>query len=255
MSKPFIYIAGLMRTGSTVLQESLTCLPYSFIFHEPRLGEMCFDIKDRFMVDLPVDVKGIMQSSTTVKRFKNHAMLELLKYVQQIGVKEIRPIGWERYLTHFPDAKVVLTARDPRDHFISMYGWVHDENGNQKKPFRGGEFNVQRVYNEIVRDFEGQIALSGYTTVIKVRYEDFVTDPSVLRELKKFVESPIPEGSGDIGGFLNGYAKRQGEHDIHGGEITSKRIDRWKTEENQELVARANDYYEMMTDYRNFWSY
>jgi len=44
MEKPFIYIAALPRSGSTVLSEFLTQLPQAFIFHEPRFasGEAAF---------------------------------------------------------------------------------------------------------------------------------------------------------------------------------------------------------------------
>jgi hypothetical protein len=44
-SRPFIYIAALMRTGSTVLSEALTQLPYAFVFREPHLGKNDFRLK------------------------------------------------------------------------------------------------------------------------------------------------------------------------------------------------------------------
>jgi hypothetical protein len=39
---PLIYIAALPRTGSTLLSELFTDLPYSFILHEPHLGKNYF---------------------------------------------------------------------------------------------------------------------------------------------------------------------------------------------------------------------
>jgi hypothetical protein len=43
--RPFVFIASLRRTGSTVLSEALTELPYSFIFREPRLDMNWFNLK------------------------------------------------------------------------------------------------------------------------------------------------------------------------------------------------------------------
>ena len=36
---PFVYIATLRRTGSTILAGALTHLPYAFIFREPRFAD------------------------------------------------------------------------------------------------------------------------------------------------------------------------------------------------------------------------
>ena len=47
MERPLIFIAALRRTGSTVLAEVLTQLPYSFVFVEP---ELC---RNRFRVRRP----------------------------------------------------------------------------------------------------------------------------------------------------------------------------------------------------------
>lgn len=44
-SHPFIYIASLMRTGSNVLIEALTQIPYAFVFREPHLGKNYFRLK------------------------------------------------------------------------------------------------------------------------------------------------------------------------------------------------------------------
>jgi hypothetical protein len=47
-----IYIAGIMRTGTTLLQELLTLLPYSFIFHEPWWGIGKFYNSDTAIAEL-----------------------------------------------------------------------------------------------------------------------------------------------------------------------------------------------------------
>ena len=37
--RPFLYVAGLFRSGTTLVQELLTQKGKSFIFHEPRFGD------------------------------------------------------------------------------------------------------------------------------------------------------------------------------------------------------------------------
>ena len=50
--RAFIYIAALRRSGSTVLAEALTSLPYSFIFREPPLGRDRINFKESEIVEL-----------------------------------------------------------------------------------------------------------------------------------------------------------------------------------------------------------
>lgn len=50
--KPFIYIAAFVRSGSTLLQEMLTYLPYSYIFHEPSFHRKKIQNKSLFEGDL-----------------------------------------------------------------------------------------------------------------------------------------------------------------------------------------------------------
>ena len=45
LNRPFVYIASLRRTGSTVLAEALTSCPTSFIFREPELGRGRFNLR------------------------------------------------------------------------------------------------------------------------------------------------------------------------------------------------------------------
>ena len=55
-----------------------------------------------------------------IKEFKYKLLPKLLKVVSQIGVKEIRHAGWENYIRQFPDLKVVMSGRNPRDIYLSL---------------------------------------------------------------------------------------------------------------------------------------
>ena len=48
-------------------------------------------------------------------------MPHLASYVSQVGVKEIHHDGWRKYIQYFPEMKILLTGRDPRDIYISLF--------------------------------------------------------------------------------------------------------------------------------------
>lgn len=62
--RPFIYIAALPRTGSTLLSELFTDLPYSFIFHEPHLGKNYFaaqKLDKSLLAKYNIDINGFLK--------------------------------------------------------------------------------------------------------------------------------------------------------------------------------------------------
>lgn len=138
---PFIYIASLMRTGSTLISEALTELPHAFIFREPHIGKNTFRYKpddvERFRqygFDLEAFLKyrlvfAFFQRRLRFLGYRQDYMVRVFKYrlipqmagtAKQFGVKEIDNRGWQNYHRHFPDMKVILTARDPRDIYLSL---------------------------------------------------------------------------------------------------------------------------------------
>ncbi len=274
---PFIYIASLPRTGSTVLSEALTRLPYSFVFNEPHLGKNYFALQNYDLeslsqcnFDLRAFLKFRLPTAFLLRRvrwigfpqdymirvFKDKILSELGSCVMQIGVKEINNKGWENYVRHFKQMKVILTGRDPRDIYISLYtrwksGTLHWRRGKIQGNL---PFNPQTVADKLNQQFRIQCSLADTSDFLHVRYEDLCQDPSVLSEIKKFVESPIP-GSGAIGSFTSRHPRRNHEFRVHGHQITAKQIFRWKRETNQDLLADAHILFDLMPEYCDFWEY
>jgi len=78
---PFIYIASLPRTGSTLLSETLTQLPDSFIFHEPHIGKNYFALQAN-------DVKRLQEYGYDMDTFVKHRLpLAFL-------LRRLRPFGY-----------------------------------------------------------------------------------------------------------------------------------------------------------------
>lgn len=89
---------------------------------------------------------------------------------------------------------------------------------------------------------------------MKVKYEDLCNNKKrSITEIKSFVNSPIPT-SGKVGGFLSAVPKRRREYVQHKNKITTSSIGRWN-QENEKLVKLANNFFDSVPEYCNFWGY
>ncbi|OHB35309.1 MAG: hypothetical protein A3G70_02015 [Planctomycetes bacterium RIFCSPLOWO2_12_FULL_39_13] len=256
--KPFIYIASLRRTGSTVLSEALTLLPYSFIFLEPKFGEEKFSIKKRdaeMFLKHGIDLEAFKNNWSgnkqkyIIEAFKRELMPHLASYVSQVGVKEIHHDGWRKYIQYFPEMKILLTGRDPRDIYISLFYRVKSGKGNFS-----GTFCPGAVADDLNKEFQKQLEMHKETDCLKIRYEDLCTNENLFDKILTFVESEIP-AIGDIGSFNALNPKRQDEYELHGDQITDKRVNRWHHESDKNLVMEAQKTFDLMPEYCEFWGY
>jgi len=267
---PFIYISALTRTGSTVLSEMLTQVPYAFIFREPHIGKNYFaveryDIKvfkscgidlERFIkYRLPIAfflrrlrVFGYRQDYM-VQTFQQYLLPRLYQHIMQIGVKEISHQGWGNYVRHFPEMKVIMMGRDPRDIFLSSYKRLEIKGVNSEN-----NLSPDKLSAKLNEQFEMQLELRDNTDCLVVRYEDICLDQSIFEIIKKFVDSPIPS-IGQIGQFNIHHPIRIYEYQLHGDKLSSKSVQRWKREPDLELVEEAHQVFESMPEYTNFWGY
>jgi len=158
-------------------------------------------------------------------------------------------MGWQNYVRHFPNMKTIITSRNPRDIYISMYKRYHQKTLQWHDPF-----TPQTVAQFLTTQFDMQLGLRGATDSFLVRYEDFCTDPSVFTNIKLFVNSPLSK-TGDVGSFVATQPRRKSEHYIHGGQITMKRVERWKSETDSHLLADAHKLFDLMPQYCEFWKY
>lgn len=259
---PFVYIAGLIRTGSTVLSEALTDVPHAFVLYEPRFGANKCMLKPNDVdacTALGVDVERFrrhrfvagglrrlgVQGDYMVRSFKDALLPQLRERVAQVGVKEVRHEGWEHWLRHFPEMHLVLLGRDPRDIYLSQ---------RARMAHKRGSVEPASFAEELMRHFGYQRALAAEAAHLKVRYEDLCTDDGVIDEVKRFVESPVPS-LGEIGSFVATKEIRVVEHELHGGALTAKRVARWKTEEDPQALREANEVLARMEAYADFWGY
>jgi hypothetical protein len=187
---------------------------------------------------------------SSVELFRRDLVEPLWRHVAQLGVKEIRHESWREYARVFPDLRVVLTGRDPRDIYISLYYRVHAGQSTWSGPYEPAA-----VAADLNREFLRQLEMHAELECLRVRYEDFCTDPQVLEHVRAFVGAEDLVGAGEIGGFNAASPNREAEFRLHGAAITDRRVDRWRREPDGTLRDAAQACFEALPEYRSFWGY
>lgn len=257
MEKPFIYIGALRRTGSTMLCEALTQLPYSVVFNEPNIGSRRFAVRNQeaeLLRELGLDLHGFVRRWSVFHRrfllfgFRRRLVPALLRRVEQVGVKEIFHANWQQLVGAFPRVRIILTARDPRDIYLSLK--TRYAAGNA---IWSGSFTPERVAENLNVEFGHQLDMARARDVLPIRYEDLCLEPDLIRSVLDYVESNIPD-VGELGAFLRSDRRRAAEGQIHGGRITDKRVARWR-QETGDAAEEAWQVYDLMKEYREYWKY
>jgi hypothetical protein len=263
MNKTFVYIAALRRTGSTLLAEILSVPPYSFIFREPRIAKGNLIVKQpeldelkKFGIDLAVlrknflkrhaeDRAGFFEKAIKTGPFHSFCLL---------GIKEIHHHGWEKIYQVFPEMKVILIGRDPRDIYFSLNSVARRRQKLKEKPLkllgkRGIPVTPGNVAQDLLKEFAYQEDIFNKVPSIKIKYEDVCTQPKeIIANIKQFLGyEGFPTGKSGQYSLYN--------QDIHGDEITATRLGRWKNEGSARLRDEAHQVFQMMHSYCDFWRY
>ncbi|MEM6327393.1 MAG: sulfotransferase [Bacteroidota bacterium] len=276
MTRPFVYIAGGIRTGSTLLSEALSAPETALILREPRLGANRIVLREGDRDELSrlgIEADRVLTaprrrlrvlramgkgghpsggagrgrlSGYAARAFRDRIVRPLSGRVLQVGIKEVRHDGWEHVVAAFPGLACVAIARDPRDVFLSHRARVIRRANTPPTPADfAAEFN---------RQFELQRALIRATGALRVRYEDLCTVPAVLGRVRAHVESPVT-GTGSVGAFLATQPMRRTEAERHGGTITDQRVARWTREPDAMARRAASDVFDRLGAYAAFWGY
>lgn len=241
-----------------MLCEALTQVPHSIVFNEPNVASNNFVIRaaeSEILLGQDINLRAFVDRWSRVRRyflfygFRTRLIPALHRSFAQIGVKEIFHANWQKVAAAFPDMRIILTARDPRDIYLSLRGRYRAGTA-----IWNGEFSPIRVADKLNEEFAHQQAMARQHSVLKVRYEDLCMDPQVMQQVLDFVQSDIAKVA-RLGEFLKSDSKRVAEGNIHGGEITGRRVARWKDERNSEVADEALQVFRAMPGYCDFWEY
>ncbi len=240
-----------------MLCEALTQLPYSIVFNEPNIGSGRFAVRNQeaeLLRSVGIDLHQFIRRWSMLDRrfllfgFRRRLVPALLRRVGQVGVKEIFHADWRRVVAPFPRVRIVLTARDPRDIYLSL-----KTRYLAGSAIWSGEFTPQRVADNLNTEFLHQQDMAREFDSLRVRYEDLCVQPDLMTRVLDYVDSDIRE-IGELGSFLRGDPKRVAEGRMHGGAITDKRVARWR-QESGNVAAEAQQVFDLMDEYREYWKY
>jgi len=220
--KPFILIAGLFRSGTTLAQELLTEQGISYIFHEPRF----FDMPWQFQV---YDRKYLAEKwGLHLPQFENTAalweyMMETLNL--QIGAKEIRntaSIGY--YNSWGGNMRLLLIDREPEEIYKSCYKMFMRSNDTFSWRPLFVPLNPVNIFREVLPEIKNLNHLWNHLHPdcrMVIKYEDLLFSHS-RPNLYKFLESNVT--APEIGEYHSILPRGQYENNLHRGKITSRSI-------------------------------
>jgi hypothetical protein len=256
---PFIYIAAIRRSGSTILSEMLTDPPRSFIFREPRLARGVFDIKPgdaERMAELGIDLHKFrrcwvcpVRKGRAMRGFRRKLYPSLLEHFDQVGVKEISHSRWRRYDKSFPGMRIVALARDPRDVYLSLL----DRAGKGTETAQDVAAPAAAA-EAINRQLAHQREMVEQRGALKVTYEQLCTDPNAFARIRDFCQSPLDQ-PGVPGQFNASNVARADEAALHAGRLTPSRVDRWRNEPDPQRRAAADEVLHLTRDFADYWGY
>jgi len=241
-----------------MLCEALTQLPHSLVFNEPNIAFRRFVIRGNEAellalqgIDLQQFIKrwSVLQRRFLLYGFRKSLLPRINPHIAQIGIKEIFHANWRAIQKGFPNLRVVLTARDPRDIYLSLHNRYMSG-----AAIWNGEFTPERVAAKLNEEFTYQLEMSRELDVLKIRYEDLCLDADSFRRVFEFVESDI-KSLGQLGALLQSDEKRTAEGQLHAGKVTDRRVARWKSEQSDELVTAASRVMQLMPHFCEFWEY
>ena len=258
-TRPFLSIAAIRRSGSTILSEMLTDPPRSFIFREPRMARGVFDIKPgdaELMAEHGIDLAGFVRRWSGFRKrwmvhgFQRELLPALRERFDQIGVKEISHRHWRRYDRVLPGMRIIALARDPRDIYLSLVDRAEKDAGTA----RAVATDPGAVAADINRQFPFLREMVNERGALKVTYEQLCTDPDVFPRIAAHCDSPLDK-PGAAGRFNASNIARADEAAMHQGRVTRSRVDRWKTEPDPQRRAGADAVFRLTREFAGFWGY
>lgn len=239
-----VFIAGVGRSGTTLLAILLTRPPERWIMVEPGLtrqdmGEHMRRQAERFGIQISVDEwRGKRPEESAMERFQR-VLLPRLENVRW-GVKEVNMAGTGELMNLFLPSAVLLCVRNIRDCAVSLY------EKNQRAGHNGQK--ADWLIDRLITASQTLVRLkrSMDRGALRVaRYEDFVSDPAERLRLAQWLDWPL---DGDPAWCMEIYG-RQEESARHAGKLGNASVNRGSRTSDpasfafaQKVIRQAEEY-------------
>ncbi len=256
LCQPFIYVAAMPRSGSTMLAGILSEAPISHIFSELGLNRgLTHGLEQlaKFDRNFPSMLSAYEGNPDMMLRvFGDEILPKLAASVSHLGVKECFHENWELYQKILGGVRFVVLARDPRDVMLSTLDYGDQVEWHKRLWADIGDEFIAIRHNEI---WALQRAMLENSNSIAVRYEDLCLDPETFVRLCQFCELPLNKPA-SASRAIQAYPWRSWEIEKHGFDVVGDRsVYRWKRESDPARRRRALHVGELMQEYCRFWGY
>ena len=244
-----LVIYGMMRSGTTLLADRLTCRPHSLVLTEPNChlndwGKHTLEQLKAFGIEIDERLWDPAQWKDMEHFFCEHIQPRLAQ-IPFWGVKLAHFEGWARFLDTYRPTHLVLSVRDIRDVALSCL-----ELERRRPPGKGHDHRW--VEDRILHDAKELVEMSRREH-IRVRYEDLCTDQALLPDLAEKLGLPK---LGEAGFAIDFFPDRAYEKQRHGNAgVSSKSVQRYLTEGHGDDLAFAQRVWARCRDYCRQFEY
>ncbi len=255
-TQPFIFIAAMPRSGSTLLCGILTRKPEIIILSEPAFQRGEYRELDQYSVIpgfCPQKVKSFEGNpAKMLMGFKDKLLPQISKFYERAGVKECFLDNWKEYLKIFSKIKFIVLVRDPRDILLSTLDFGdHVSWHRQMWADQATDSIAERYY----RTWQFQKEIMASQDYLAVRYEDLCLSEASLNRVTDYCGLSPSAFKEAVSAVTGSYPYRLWEIEKHNGRLGSESVFRYRREKNVARLKRAHEFAEKFRDYSRHWGY
>ena len=246
-----VAIFGMMRSGTTILNDMLSVKGKSLILNEPHihLGFESLNIVivqlKKFGFDISIDnMASHAKQYSTARQFFDAEILPLVSGLDIWGAKITDLSDWEGFMSIYKPRRLILCVRDIRDVVISLFDLA----------LRLNRLTVDEYWIEskVVTSCQAILMMARKYPHLLVRYEDICSDACALERSAKYIG--LDKHSNEIW-YQNVIPFRQFEFEKHGTEISKKSLFRYRSEPPGPVLELAKRVWRKCPQYSETFGY
>jgi hypothetical protein len=250
LPKPFVFIASMPRSGSTMLASMLSKPPHCLILQEPRFQKGRYRFPEQMEAVPGIDPERLRKYKgrprRMVKAFRREVVPLMLEHVAQVGVKECSLKNWRLYGRYLRPCRTIVLVRDPRDIYLSTREYADRVPAFRERWEAKGYDGLLADMRETWRE-QKRILATG--DCFPLRYEDLCSGKTPFGHLARYCELSFDEPAECDGATSKLFSFRSWEGERHGSVLSGKTVYRWQSEADPERLAAAQRFARDLGDY------
>ncbi len=248
--RPHLYIAGMGRSGSTLLANWLTEPNSQIVFCEPNFFSHEISVKlNKQFIDFGLSLKGInLDQTQDTQEWLRKLTGEQLQG-RKWGFKEVLGESHLHCLEELQPEFIIISVRNIRDIFLSFIEKHQTQNNENRFP---GQWSLDYCMEESVKmvDFVERLKQENQPHIVS-RYEDFVNSPEKRQEIEN---ASGWHGGGNLSRHLALF-DRKFEQERHKGKLSMQVRNNMSREIDLKFFAMAEALVKSCQRYQMYFNY